>query len=28
LFATGVSMFFDHHDPAMVSWLDSRTATA
>jgi 2,5-diketo-D-gluconate reductase A len=21
---TGASMFFDHHDPAMVSWLNSR----
>jgi 2,5-diketo-D-gluconate reductase A len=25
---TGASMFFDHRDPAMVSWLNSRTATA
>jgi 2,5-diketo-D-gluconate reductase A len=25
---TGASMFFDHHDPATVSWLNSRTATA
>jgi hypothetical protein len=21
---TGASLFFDHHDPAMVSWLNSR----
>jgi 2,5-diketo-D-gluconate reductase A len=21
---TGVSQFFDHHDPAIVSWLNSR----
>lgn len=25
---TGASMFFDHRDPAMVSWLNSRTETA
>ena len=25
---TGASMFFDHRDPAMVSWLNGRTATA
>jgi 2,5-diketo-D-gluconate reductase A len=25
---TGSSMFFDHRDPAMVSWLNSRTETA
>jgi 2,5-diketo-D-gluconate reductase A len=25
---TGASMFFEHRDPAMVSWLNSRTATA
>ena len=24
---TGASMFFDHRDPAMVSWLNSRTET-
>ena len=21
---TGASLFFDHHDPPMVSWLDDR----
>lgn len=25
---TGASMFFDHRDPNMVSWLNSRTETA
>ena len=25
---TGTSMFFDHRDPAMVSWLNSRTDPA
>lgn len=24
---TGSSRFFDHHDPAMVTWLNSRTGS-